>query len=135
MPVAGGSGTMALRPDVVATVLEEGAVLLDLESKYFYSLNRSGWAIAQLLEQGATRAQVLARCAAWGMEPGQTAAVDGFLDALVTDRLVETGDHPEDGPDAAAFDGPWQVPSIERQREPLQRIMASAFDPSLPLAE
>ena len=39
---------LTLRPDVVATVLEDGAVLLDLETKYFYSVNPSGWAILQL---------------------------------------------------------------------------------------
>ncbi len=37
----GDEAAFRLRPDVVATVLDGGALLLDLESKYFYLLNRA----------------------------------------------------------------------------------------------
>ena len=46
---------LVLSAEVVATVLENEAVLLDLRTKYFYSVNASGWAIAQLFESGTTR--------------------------------------------------------------------------------
>ena len=39
----------AFRPDVVATVLDDGAILLDLETKFFYELDATAWALASLL--------------------------------------------------------------------------------------
>jgi coenzyme PQQ synthesis protein D (PqqD) len=125
-----------LRPDVVATVLEDGAVLLDLETKYFYRLNRSGWAIAQLFETGATVADALEHSHACGASAKDDAAITSFIDALSRDRLIETA---EDGPGAAICAsetaGTWSPPTIERQAEPLQRVIISAFDPSVPLVE
>jgi hypothetical protein len=32
-------------------------------------------------------------------------------------------------------EGDWRPPELEKHREPLYRIMTSAFDPTLPLAE
>ncbi|HET6468254.1 MAG TPA: PqqD family protein [Geminicoccaceae bacterium] len=126
--------TMALRSDVVSTVLDPGAILLDLETKYFYTVNASGWAVLQLLEQGASRHQIEAQCASWGMPATQQGELDRFLERLVGERLVETG--AGGGPlQPVALDEPWSPPEIDKQKEPLQRLMASAFDPSLPLAE
>ena len=125
---------IALRADVVSTLVDEGAVLLDLQTKYFYSVNRSGASILLLLEGGASRAQVLDTCARWGMPANDCEAVDGFLSVLASEDLVEeAGSGASD--DTLTLEGPWASPTIEKQREPLQRIMASAFDPSLPLAE
>ena len=124
---------LSLRPDVVVTVLEHEAVLLDLETKYFYSVNPSGWAIVQLFENGASAEQVYARCAAWGGDADR-AAVGTFIDVLVQDRLVAPS---ADGSRAVevTLQRPWTAPVIEKHKEPLQRIMISAFDPTLPLAE
>jgi hypothetical protein len=33
------------------------------------------------------------------------------------------------------LNGGWRPPTIDKHREPLQRIVISAFDPTLPLAE
>ena len=124
--------TLMLRPDVVATVLEDGAVLLDLETKYFYSVNQSGWAILQLFEIGATRAQAEEQCHAWGAPEAD--GVLKFLDTLVSENLITQLDQPS-SPPAIEWTGAWSTPTIEKHREPLQRIMISAFDPTLPLAE
>jgi len=124
---------LSLRPDVVVTVLEDEAVLLDLETKYFYSVNVTGWAIVQLFEAGATRADATARCQAWGGD-ADASAVSDFLDVLVNDGLVIPA---ANGTPAAevSLQRPWMAPVIEKHKEPLQRIMISAFDPTLPLAE
>jgi hypothetical protein len=44
---------------------------------------------------------------------------------------------PVDGDGAADLDlpGPWAPPTLQKQAEPLQRVIVSAFDPSVPLAE
>ena len=87
---------LSLRPDVVATGLDAGAVLLDLDTKYFYALNASGWALVQLFEAAASFDEARAFALACGAPDG-----DG----------------------------------VERQAEPLQQVIVSAFDPSIPLAE
>lgn len=130
------SGTLALRPDVVATVLDHGALLLDLESKYFYLLNPSGWAMTQLFETGASVDHVLDRCRAWGAPEADLAGVRSTVDEMINERLLQ----PMDASGAAtAPDGDppatWEPVKLERQAEPLQRVIVSAFDPSIPLAE
>jgi hypothetical protein len=53
---------------------------------------------------------------------------------MIAEGLVESVNTP-----AAAAGGvtvaAWVSPSLSKHREPLQRIMVSAFDPGLPLAE
>jgi hypothetical protein len=125
---------LQLRPDVVATVLEDGAVLLDLRTKYFYSVNPSGWALVELFERGASADEAMTHAMAWGAKDEDRAALSTFLEVLVADELVVAAI----GAPAAApepFEGEWSAPAIEKHREPLQRIMTSAFDPTLPLAE
>lgn len=126
---------LALRPDVVVTVLEREAVLLDLSSKFFYSVNASGWAIVQLFERGAAPRQVHDHCSAWGAPATDEAAIARFVDALLADQLVTPTANGEVATDGIQLEGSWLPPTIEKHREPLQRIMVSAFDPSLPLAE
>jgi hypothetical protein len=129
-----GTEMLALRQDVVATVLQGGAVLLDLDTKYFYSVNMSGWAIVQLFESGSSCNQVQIKCRAWGAAPADADAILQFLHALIDERLVEAiAEAPPDQPVELAV--PWSRPTIEKHKEPLQRIITSAFDPSLPLAE
>ncbi len=126
--------TILLGANVVSTIVDEGAVLLDLDSKYFYTVNRSGQAIVAMLEDGVTERDILARCADWGMPDTHRGDVEAFLARLGDDRLIETGAG-GGATTAVSLAAAWEPPTIERQREPLQRIMASAFDPSLPLAE
>jgi hypothetical protein len=129
-----GARRIGLRDDVVSTIIDDGAMLLDLRTKFFFSVNTSGGAILELIEGGATRQEVLDACSGWGMPNAQAPAVVAFLDALAADDLIEV--RTDGAPGAVpAFEGEWVPPRVEKQREPLQRIMASAFDPSLPLAE
>jgi hypothetical protein len=125
---------IALRPTLVATVVEDGAVLLDLETKYFYKVNSTGWAILQLFElQSAREDDVLSQCRAWGARDEDEPQIRSFLDRCKSEALVE---HlPAGDPAPVEFSGAWSAPTIERQAEPLQGIVTSAFDPSIPLAE
>jgi hypothetical protein len=123
-----------LRPDVVATVLNDGAVMLDLESKFFFSANSSAWAIAEMFESGATPAEVHEACARWGAVNGDKLLIDEVIGQMVAEGLVK----PANGASVPARMGAaktWIAPSLKKHREPLQRIMVSAFDPGLPLAE
>jgi hypothetical protein len=121
----------ALRSDVVVTVLDDGAVLLDLESKYFYELNASAWAVTRLFEVGATPDQAEAATRSWGAPDG---VVESVLAALADEGLV-AATPAGSSPEVPAYEGVWDEPRVEKQPEPLQRVMVSAFDPSLPLAE
>jgi hypothetical protein len=123
---------LSLRTTISAAVLDEGAVLLDLQSKYFYALNASAWAITQLFESGATLEAVTEHTRAWGAPDDES--VGAFVERLNEYGLVEAV---EDSPGAGdvVWTGGWEAPSIERQAEPLQTVMVSAFDPSIPLAE
>ena len=122
-----------LRDDVVATVLDYGALLLDLDSKYFYLLNPSGWAIAQLFEDGATVDHTLTRARRWSAHESDVDGVRTFVEKMLGEGLLEAVDAP------ANVDGEapktWEPVRIERQAEPLQKVIVSAFDPSIPLAE
>jgi hypothetical protein len=131
-----GIATMgvALRPTLVATVVEDGAVLLDLESKYFYKLNESGWAILQLFElQSASVGDVVEQCRKWGAGDQDIPAIRNFLDHCRNENVIE--EQPAVPISPPAYGGPWVAPALERQAEPLQTIVTSAFDPSIPLAE
>ncbi|GEM_PF-625049 len=128
----------ALRPDVVATLLDEGAVLLDLDSKYFYRLNRTGWLVVQCFESGATVEEVKAYCSRCGATAGHEPAIAALLDLLAKDRLIEVSQDLGSAGVIASQDDrtqPWSAPTIEKQSEPLQRVIISAFDPSVPLVE
>lgn len=126
---------LAFRPDVVATLLDDGAVLLDLETKYFYELNRCGWDVASLFESGATVETVLAHCRAWGAPAEDDDAVMRVIETLIDDGLVDGASDEATATATVTMSGPWMRPTIERQAEPLQKIIISAFDPSVPLVE
>jgi hypothetical protein len=126
----------AFRPDVVATVLEDGAVLLDLETKYFYRVNRTGWVIVQLFESGTTLQNVYASCHAHGSPASDKGAIAAVIEALIHDNLIQTSSNPTQALTSALSSTlPWSAPTIEKQAEPLQRVIISAFDPSVPLVE
>jgi hypothetical protein len=125
---------LTLRPGIVVAALQNGAVLLDLDTKYFYSVNCPGWAIVQMLESGVTIDQAQARCQTWGCTAEDGEAIENFIGTLLNEKLVEAVNSQQRPPDIV-FEGPWLPPVIEKHKEPLQRIMTSAFDPSIPLAE
>ena len=121
------------RPDVVATLVEDGAVLLDLDSKYFYSANQGAWQVLMPFETGATFGQIREHCRLLGADEADLVAVDGICEQLLADTLIEPIEG--DCPPLSVEGGDWTFPTFEKHREPLQKIMASAFDPSIPLAE
>lgn len=125
---------LGLRADVVSAVLEDGAVLLDLATKYFYSVNSTGWAIVQLFENGVTIEEAKAQCRSWSGEQQNGHAVDSFLETLVADKLVITVTDPARKQNVT-LKSKWVPPFIEKHKQPLQRVMTSAFDPSIPLVE
>ena len=125
---------LSLRADVVATVLDEGAVLLDLETKYFFALNASGWALVQLFESGASMDDARAYTMASGAPSDDS--VDQFLTRLCEYALFEPAiGHCSGGVPDPLTGSAWLAPTVERQAEPLQTVIVSAFDPSIPLAE
>jgi hypothetical protein len=126
-------GTLALRPDIVATVLDDGAVLLDLETKYFFALNSSAWAIVQLFEAGASLNDARAFAATMGAPEEE--GIDPFLGELCDFGLLEHTMLETVTPPPSETGTPWVAPTVERQAQPLQKVIVSAFDPSIPLAE
>lgn len=128
-------------PSVVCTVLEEGGVLLHLETKYYYSLNRTALALWLHLESGyADLAGALA--ARFPAAEGRDAALQEFVARLSAERLVEPapgGAAPADGGAPAALslaaDAPWEAPRLKRHDAPLNQILSNPFDPCVPLAE
>jgi hypothetical protein len=123
-----------LRPDAVATVLTDRAVILDLRTKFFFSANPTGWAIIQMFETGATRADVHAASRTWGANGVDEAAINGVIDQLLQEGLLAPATTPVAGAPAVPV-AAWVTPTFSKHAEPLQRIMVSAFDPGLPLAE
>lgn len=118
---------------MVATILDHGALLLDLESKYFYLLNTPGWSVVQLFEEGSTIAHAVARAGVWGAPEADLAGVGEMIERMAAEHLLEPAADPANTDGAAPPE--WQAVSLERQAEPLQRVIVSAFDPSIPLAE
>ena len=130
-------------PEVVVTELEDGAVLLNMESRLYYSLNPSALDIWHLLESPIEPADVARRLAAEvEMDETQvTEAVSAFLQDLENERLVVTADGSQGGgttqstPVASAERRPFTQPELIRHDEPLHEVQVSPFDPQLPLAE
>jgi len=128
------SECIVLNPEVVVTPLEEGALLLHLENKYFFSLNLPAWGIIQILECGATPEDVRAQCKHWGATEHDSESINQFINTLLENDLacISESAIPIDD---IQIDGGWSVPTIDKHEEPLEKIVTSAFDPSVPLAE
>jgi hypothetical protein len=129
-------------PEVVVTELEDGAVLLNMESRLYYSLNNSALEIWHLLELPAEAGDVAQRLAT-RVEVDETQAtrtVSAFLDELEKERLVIAADGSEAGgaTHASPASGEREAftqPELIRHDEPLHEVQVSPFDPQLPLAE
>ena len=134
---------VAQNPEVVVTELEEGAVLLNMESRLYYSLNNSALEIWRLLEAPAEPADVARRLAAQvDIDEAQAIeTVSAFLKDLQGERLVVTADGSQsDGmthgsPVASGERRSFTSPELIRHDEPLHEVKLSPFDPQLPLAE
>lgn len=126
-------------PSVVCTVLEEGGVLLHLETKYYYSLNRTGLAFWLALEDGHSDPESLF-AGRYPGEAGLSEALAAFRADLTREALATTG---ATAGNAAAVNRPlslgaaesWAPPRLTRHDAPLNQILSNPFDPCVPLAE
>ena len=140
---------LSRHPDVVHTELEDGAVLLHLGTRFYYSLNEVGRTIWRLLEsvdnpEGLTE-RLLGQYQV--TEDHARASLSRFLQELDREQLVlaTTGDGP--GASVPAGDGQtgtaqpsgatsrFSEPELIKHDEPLHEVVMNPFDPQLPLAE
>jgi coenzyme PQQ synthesis protein D (PqqD) len=140
-------GRVARNPEVVCTVLEDGAVLLNMETRRYYSLNQSGLEVWQALGAGADESALAgALQARFDVDADRALeAVSSFVGELERERLVTP--EAEDGQSStepgavaaasAAGQGrrPFVRPELFAHEEPLHELSTSPFDPQLPLAE
>ena len=78
-------------PDALSASLSDGAVLLHLYTKRYFSLNETGSRIWSLLEQQATDDEIVdALVREYDVEkPEATRTVNQLLGDLVAERLIE----------------------------------------------
>ena len=78
-------------PDALSASLSDGAVLLHLYTKRYFSLNETGSRIWSLLEQQATEDEIIdALVREYDVErPEATRAVSQLVGDLVAERLIE----------------------------------------------
>jgi Coenzyme PQQ synthesis protein D (PqqD) len=133
-------------PEVVATELEVGIVLLNLQTGLYYSLNESAaeiWRGLPVADGSQTLAGRLGE--RFDVDPQRAAtATRALLVELEREQLVVRGDGGE-GRRASSPSGANEPPAAEREPfaepelvkhdEPLHEISMSPFDPQLPLAE
>lgn len=78
-------------PDALSASLSDGAVLLQLYTKRYFSLNDTGSRIWSLLEQHASQDEIVETLVReYDVEtPEATLAVRRLLDDLLAERLIE----------------------------------------------
>lgn len=78
-------------PDALSASLSDGAVLLQLYTKRYFSLNDTGSRIWSLLEQHASEDEIVEMLVReYDVEPPEaTLAVRRLLDDLLAERLIE----------------------------------------------
>jgi hypothetical protein len=133
-------------PQVVCTELEDGAVLLNMESRLYFSLNETGLELWNALDGAAGTEQVADRLTRSFDVDGTaaTSAVSRFVPELERERLVVPATEAPEGT-APAGDAParptqaerrpFAEPELVKHDEPLHEVSTSPFDPQLPLAE
>jgi len=134
-------GWLARNPDVECTELEDGAVLLNMETRLYYSLNPVGLELWDAIDTAEGPEQVAKGLAgAFGIDEKQALdAVAKFVPQLERERLVveSTEPKPAAAPEAGSRDRPraFEEPQLIKHDEPLHEAASSPFDPQLPLAE
>ncbi|HEX7877969.1 MAG TPA: PqqD family protein [Candidatus Eisenbacteria bacterium] len=135
-------------PSVVCTVIDDGGVLLHLDTKFYYSLNATALVVWDLLEAGHADPDVIL-----GDGNGRADGIRAFLDELARESLVRAAASRPAGagnlpggmgaangagaapPSPALPGGTWIAPRLTRHDIPLNQILSNPFDPSVPLAE
>lgn len=137
---------MMKHDEVVYTDLEEGAVLLHLGTRFYYSLNEVGQSIWRLLDSAESLEDMLGKLAEEYEVDGQRVeeSVSRFLNELEREQLIlrheEEGDgQPKKGSsrvlEQSQMKKPFLEPDLIKHDEPLHEVVMNPFDPQLPLAE
>jgi hypothetical protein len=135
---------VAKNPEVIYTELEDGAVLLNMESGFYYSLDVVGVEVWRLIEPANGAAEIgTALTTMFDVSAERaTAAVARFVSALLEERLVLPAEHASavaseawGGPRTSAKTRPFSDPVLLKHDEPLNQVSLHPFDPQLPLAE
>jgi hypothetical protein len=128
-------------PDVVSTELEEGAVLLNLATRTYFSLNDGALAVWNLIEPGRTIEEIAAALSGSfaGVEDHRY-MVETFVDRLEAEKLVVRSESPGEvsfdvAPPRGVPEGMLEPPELLKHDEPLHEVPLHPFDPQLPLAE
>ena len=133
-------------PEVVETVLEDGAVLLNLRTKFYYSLNGVGYKIWQLLDSAESSEELIQKAmASYQADSGKIKeSISKFLGELEQEQLVipqieGTDKNSTQGQHVIDMDSaekkPFVEPELIKHDEPLHEVVQNPFDPQLPLAE
>jgi len=131
--------------EVVETVLEDGAVLLNLETKFYYSLNNTGYRTWQLIEEVNSSKELVHKLLLEydSSEEEIEKSVSLFLNNLQEQQLV-TSQNNENQTDNSAETSvkdeksekkSFINPELIKHDEPLHEVVQNPFDPQLPLAE
>ena len=136
-----GTDRLAKNPAVVCTELEDGAVLLNMETRLYYSLNEVGREVWRWL--GTIADDEIASVLSQRYEVSREDAQDAVTNYLVKLKEEQLAARAKDGtpvdptPSRAASDEkhPFTLPELARHDEPLHEVSMSPFDPQLPLAE
>ena len=77
-------------PEALSTVLRDGAVVLNLETKRYYSLNETGTRVWQLLGENAAPTEIVAVLSReYEVDEAEAQrTTDALLDELVHERLL-----------------------------------------------
>ena len=132
--------------EVVYTDLEEGAVVLNLETGFYYSLNEIGKVVWRLVDSAGSLEDLIQKLQDWcEVDAGQAKiSLSRFLQELEMENLVMKdlegtgGTHQNDGgqlekPPRTKM--PFVEPELLKHDEPLHEVVMNPFDPQLPLAE
>lgn len=128
-------------PEVVETILETGAVLLHLRTKFYYSLNKTAHNIWKQIDSSATSNEVAHKLMSiYDVEKEKlVGSITDFVNQLTQEELVmDSGDQTQ-----SSYSGNFETggkdrftePELIKHDEPLHEVSHNPFDPQLPLAE
>jgi hypothetical protein len=128
---------LSTNSEVVLTELEEGAVLLNLATRSYYSLNAAGLAVWRAIESGGD-APLSAAAEGLELDEDQSrASAARFVAELEREGLIEGsgGEAQAAGTPRSDAEVAAAEPQLLKHDEPLHEITKNPFDPQLPLAE
>jgi hypothetical protein len=136
---------VARNPEVIYTELEDGAVLLNMENGFYYSLDVVGVEVWRLIEPANGPAEIGSALTTMFDVSAEraSAAVARFVSALVDERLALPAEHAAVVATSETWAGsrtpvktrPFSDPVLIKHDEPLNQVSLHPFDPQLPLAE